>query len=182
MGLCITIGEAGFTYRSSLISNRLLGCSTFIHVNLILASIGTLRPRVKSSAADILTADYVARSSRYVPCTTVTHVSEAAFFGWVERQSGRTAPVLILLDRGGRQLASEEFAAHLGRLRDSGTQTVVLAIGPADGWSADARGRAGLLLSFGPITLPHELARVVLAEQVYRALTILAGHPYHSGH
>ena len=59
---------------------------------------------------------------------------------------------------------------------------IVLAIGPADGWSAPARARASLLLSFGPITLPHELARVVLAEQLYRALTILAGHPYHSGH
>jgi 23S rRNA (pseudouridine1915-N3)-methyltransferase len=58
----------------------------------------------------------------------------------------------------------------------------VLAIGPADGWSDAARARAGLLLSFGSITLPHQLARVVLAEQIYRALTILAGHPYHSGH
>ncbi len=58
----------------------------------------------------------------------------------------------------------------------------MLAIGPADGWSTAARARAGLLLSFGAITLPHELARVVLAEQIYRALTILAGHPYHSGH
>lgn len=58
----------------------------------------------------------------------------------------------------------------------------VLAIGPADGWSPEARVRADLVVSFGPMTLPHSLARVVLAEQVYRALTILAGHPYHSGH
>jgi 23S rRNA (pseudouridine1915-N3)-methyltransferase len=58
----------------------------------------------------------------------------------------------------------------------------VLAIGPADGWSAEARQRADLLLSLGRMTLPHQLARVVLAEQVYRAFTILAGHPYHSGH
>jgi 23S rRNA (pseudouridine1915-N3)-methyltransferase len=79
-------------------------------------------------------------------------------------------------------LSSEAFAAHLGRLRDSSVQTVILAIGPADGWSAAARARASLVLSFGPITLPHELARAVLAEQIYRALTILAGHPYHSGH
>jgi len=55
-------------------------------------------------------------------------------------------------------------------------------VGPADGWSAEARNRAQLLLSLGAMTLPHELARVVLAEQVYRACTILAGHPYHSGH
>ena len=88
----------------------------------------------------------------------------------------------ILLDSRGQQYTSEEFAAHLGRIRDEGTQRLVLAIGPADGWSAAARQRANLLLSFGRMTLPHQLARVVLAEQVYRALTILAGHPYHSGH
>ena len=70
----------------------------------------------------------------------------------------------------------------LGRIRDEGTQRLVFAIGPADGWSAAARQRANLLFSFGRLTLPHQLARVVLAEQVYRALTILAGHPYHSGH
>ena len=108
--------------------------------------------------------------------------SEAALLAWLDRQSARTAPVLILLDSRGKQLSSEEFAAHIGRHRDNGTQTLVLAIGPADGWSAAARARASLLLSFGAITLPHELARVVLAEQIYRALTILAGHPYHSGH
>ena len=77
---------------------------------------------------------------------------------------------------------SDEFAERLGYLRDNGTQHLVLAIGPADGWSAAARQRANLLLSLGRMTLPHQLARVVLAEQVYRALTILAGHPYHSGH
>ena len=91
-------------------------------------------------------------------------------------------PHLILLDPRGKPLTSEGIAAHLGAIRDTGVQTVVLAIGPADGWSADARARASLVLSLGSITLPHELARVVLAEQIYRALTILAGHPYHSGH
>ena len=88
----------------------------------------------------------------------------------------------ILLDSRGQQLSSEDFATRLGRLRDDGNQRIVLAIGPADGWSTEARTRANLLFSLGLITLPHELARVVLAEQFYRALTILAGHPYHSGH
>jgi 23S rRNA (pseudouridine1915-N3)-methyltransferase len=55
-------------------------------------------------------------------------------------------------------------------------------VGPADGWSEYARAQAQSTLSFGPMTLPHELARLVLAEQIYRAFTILAGHPYHSGH
>ena len=90
--------------------------------------------------------------------------------------------MLILLDSRGKQMTSEEFAAQVGRLRDGGTQTLVLAIGPADGWSDVARARAGMTLSLGAITMPHELARAVLAEQIYRALTILAGHPYHSGH
>lgn len=117
-----------------------------------------------------------------MPCQSRFLPTEQALLTWVERQAGRTAPKLILLDSRGKQFSSEEFADHLGSLRDSGTQTVVLAIGPADGWSAEARARAHLLLSLGRMTLPHELARAVLAEQMYRALTILAGHPYHSGH
>jgi 23S rRNA (pseudouridine1915-N3)-methyltransferase len=94
----------------------------------------------------------------------------------------RTRPLLILLDSRGKHLSSEELAEWIGRQRDSGAQHLIFAIGPADGWSAAARERADLLLSFGPMTFPHELARVMLAEQVYRAFTILAGHPYHSGH
>ena len=70
----------------------------------------------------------------------------------------------------------------LGRQRDDGAQQIVFAIGPADGWSEDARKRATLLLSLGSFTLAHALARLVLAEQIYRACTILTGHPYHSGH
>lgn len=90
--------------------------------------------------------------------------------------------VAILLDSRGQQLSSEEFAQRLGDLRDGATQRLVIAVGPADGWSATALQRASLLFSLGKITLPHQLARVIVAEQVYRALTILAGHPYHSGH
>ena len=151
-------------------------------VKLILAAISPSRSRAKSVAAATLAADFLARASRFLPCEAQAFGSEAALLAWLDRQAARTAPVLILLDSRGRQLTSEDFAARIDRLRDNGTQTLVLAIGPADGWSTAARARAGLLLSFGAITLPHELARVVLAEQIYRALTILAGHPYHSGH
>jgi 23S rRNA (pseudouridine1915-N3)-methyltransferase len=151
-------------------------------VKIFLASISPTRSRAKSDPAAALAADYIARAARYLPCEPQLHDSEAALLTWLDRQSARTAPVLVLFDSCGKQLSSEEFAAHLGRLRDSGTQSLVLAIGPADGWTSAARARANLILSFGPITLPHELARVVLAEQLYRALTILAGHPYHSGH
>jgi 23S rRNA (pseudouridine1915-N3)-methyltransferase len=151
-------------------------------VKILLSSISPTRSRPKSDAAQSLAADYLARASRYLPCESQTLPSETALLAWLDRQSARTLPVLILLDSRGQQLTSEAFAAHLGRLRDSGTQSLVLAIGPADGWSAAARARAALILSYGAITLPHELARAVLAEQIYRALTILAGHPYHSGH
>ncbi|MBS1800052.1 MAG: 23S rRNA (pseudouridine(1915)-N(3))-methyltransferase RlmH [Acidobacteria bacterium] len=134
------------------------------------------------SASGALVSDYTARTSRYTPCENRVFDSESSFFTWLDRQAARTPAYLVLLDSCGKQLSSEELAQAIGKLRDSGTQRLVFAIGPADGWSESARSRANLLLSFGRITLPHQLARVVLAEQVYRAFTILAGHPYHSGH
>jgi 23S rRNA (pseudouridine1915-N3)-methyltransferase len=151
-------------------------------VKITLASVISSRGRAKSEGTDRLIADYVERAARYVPCEAQNFESEGSFLAWLDRQAGRTAAYVVLLDSRGRQLSSEEFAAQVGRLRDEGAQRLVLAIGPADGWSATARQRGNLLLSFGRITLPHQLARVVLAEQVYRALAILAGHPYHSGH
>ncbi len=95
---------------------------------------------------------------------------------------GRTAPKLVLLDSRGRLLSSEQLAQWIAKERDAGIQHLLFAIGPADGWSEETRRKADLLLSFGPMTFPHELARVMLAEQLYRAFTILAGHPYHAGH
>jgi 23S rRNA (pseudouridine1915-N3)-methyltransferase len=151
-------------------------------MTLFLAAISPSRSRSKSSAAGLLADEYLARASRYMPTEALIYPTEAALLTWVDRQTGRTAPNLILLDSRGKQFSSEEFAAHLGGLRDSGVQALVFAIGPADGWSAEARRRASLMLSLGPMTLPHELARAVVAEQMYRALTILAGHPYHCGH
>ena len=151
-------------------------------MKITLTAIVPRRNRTKSDPTDRLLADYVERSTRYAPCDSQLFESEAALLEWLDRQSGRTPAHVVLLDSRGQLFSSEEFAQQLGRLRDGGTQRLVLAIGPADGWSADARQRANLLFSLGRITLPHQLARVVLAEQVYRALTILAGHPYHSGH
>jgi 23S rRNA (pseudouridine1915-N3)-methyltransferase len=98
------------------------------------------------------------------------------------RQQGRTPLVAVLLDSRGKQMSSEVFAAWLGTRRDEGAQHIVFAIGPASGWSDAARGQAKLLLSLGPMTLAHALARLVAAEQLYRAFTILTGHPYHGGH
>jgi len=86
---------------------------------------------------------------------------------------------LISLDPAGKMLSSEAFAAALAKYRDGGAGGLAFLIGGADGLGPGARNKADLLLSLGPMTLPHGLARVVLAEQLYRAMTILAGHPYH---
>jgi 23S rRNA (pseudouridine1915-N3)-methyltransferase len=90
------------------------------------------------------------------------------------------APVReVLLDERGRQLSSGDFAALLGRWRDDGVREVRFLIGAADGHGEAARARADLLLGFGAMTWPHLLARAMLAEQLWRATSILAGHPYH---
>jgi 23S rRNA (pseudouridine1915-N3)-methyltransferase len=86
---------------------------------------------------------------------------------------------IIVCDEHGPALASRPFADRLGFLRDRGLRRLALVIGGADGLSAEVLARADAQLSFGPQTWPHALARVLLAEQVYRAMTILAGGPYH---
>jgi 23S rRNA (pseudouridine1915-N3)-methyltransferase len=162
-------------------------------MQLTLAHIGPLKSGKSGPKAqfDALTRLYTDRIAPYYPCQTEAFPTEAAFLAWLTRpkQPGRLPAIPVLLDGSrGRQLTSAEFAAWLGTRRDQGVQHLVFAIGPADGWSAAAIEttraalQSGLLLSFGPITMAHDLARLVLAEQLYRACTILAGHPYHSGH
>lgn len=87
--------------------------------------------------------------------------------------------VIVALDERGKSLTSADFAARLGRWRDEGISDIAFTIGGADGLDEAVRARAGLVLAFGAMTLPHQLARGVLLEQIYRAQTILAGHPYH---
>lgn len=89
------------------------------------------------------------------------------------------AGVLIALDERGRTMSSAEFAKLLARHRDGGAKSAVFLIGGPDGHGAGILEAANLRLSLGPMTLPHGFARVVLVEQLYRAATILAGHPYH---
>lgn len=125
---------------------------------------------------------YLDRCASFARCMAQGFRSEQALLEWLARQGGRTRPVAVLLDSQGKQLSSENFAAWLGARRDEGAQHVVFAIGPASGWSEEARKHAALLLSLGPMTLAHALARLVMAEQIYRAVTILTGHPYHAGH
>lgn len=86
---------------------------------------------------------------------------------------------MVLLDERGKNLSSEDLAATLGRWRDEGVRETRFLIGAADGHGETARAEADLLLAFGKATWPHLMARAMLAEQLYRAASILAGHPYH---
>jgi 23S rRNA (pseudouridine1915-N3)-methyltransferase len=99
-------------------------------------------------------------------------------------RGGRIPPlppggVTILLDEKGKPLGSFAFAERLGRWRDDGVREARFLIGAADGFDDAARGEADLLLNFGVMTWPHLMARAMLAEQLWRATSILAGHPYH---
>jgi 23S rRNA (pseudouridine1915-N3)-methyltransferase len=86
---------------------------------------------------------------------------------------------LIALDERGKNIASADLAQKIGDMRDGGRRNLAFAIGGPDGLDAAFRGEADLALSFGLLTWPHQLVRVMLAEQLYRIATILAGHPYH---
>jgi 23S rRNA (pseudouridine1915-N3)-methyltransferase len=85
----------------------------------------------------------------------------------------------ILLDERGKPLSSEEFAQYLKKLREAGTASLAIVVGGPDGLDAALRTKADLVLSFGKLTIPHQIVRALVLEQLYRASTILAGHPYH---
>ena len=138
--------------------------------------------RTRSAPIQSLTAEYLKRLSRYAACDAQELMTEAALLKLVEKSVARTQPVLVLLDSRGRQLTSAEIANFLDYHQSHDTQELLFAVGPADGWSDQTRAQAKHILSFGKVTLPHELARVVLLEQLYRGFTILTGHPYHAGH
>ena len=149
-------------------------------MNATLAHIGSA-----FSASDpfqVLTTRYLERCSTLMRARAETFKTPEALFAWIDRHRSRTPLVPVLFDSHGRTMTSESFAAWLGAQRQEGAQHIVFAIGPPDGWSADALLRARLVLSLGAFTLAHAIARLVLAEQLYRATTILTGHPYHTGH
>ena len=87
--------------------------------------------------------------------------------------------VLFLLDERGKNMSSEAFAEKIAGFRDGGLRNLAIAIGGADGHDPAVQQAATLVLSFGALTWPHQLVRIMLAEQLYRAATILSGHPYH---
>ena len=150
-------------------------------------TLSAITSRKKTRLLEDALAEFTSRLGHYATVDQHQFSSEAALLQLLKKPGRAPARLilpakLILLDARGRTMSSEELAAWIGRERDTGTQHLHFAIGPADGWSKESRDRADLLLSFGPMTFPHELARVMLAEQLYRAFTILAGHPYHGGH
>jgi 23S rRNA (pseudouridine1915-N3)-methyltransferase len=139
--------------------------------------------KTKEPAIQTLTDEYLKRISHYAEVAGLALKDEAAIVSLAsgERQKTKERHKLVLLDARGKQFSSEELAEFLEREQMNATP-LVFAIGGSDGFSDEARRQAVFTLSLGKMTLPHELARVVLVEQLYRAFTILKRHPYHLGH
>lgn len=128
----------------------------------------------KDRAIQELTEKYSERLRHYADFDCVSIKDESKL--------GNAKSSLILLDSRGKQFSSDDLAEFLRRRREQSPIPLVFAIGGADGFSDELRKSASFILSLGKMTLSHELARVVLLEQLYRAFTILRGHPYHTGH
>lgn len=128
------------------------------------------RGRIGQSPEADLVQRYAVRLKGRLAITEIADTAPWPAFG-----GGRT----VVLDERGKDLPSAELAALLGRWRDDGAREVRFLIGAADGHDAQTRAQADLLLGFGRATWPHMLVRAMLAEQLYRAIAILDGHPYH---
>lgn len=139
--------------------------------------------KTKEPAIASLTDEYLKRISRYVPTEAIALRHEDDLLAKCGA-SGKGGPksTLVLMDSRGKEFSSEQFAKFLGNYQDRNPLPIVFAVGGADGFGKDTMSAAHHVISLGKMTLAHELARVVLLEQIYRAFTILKGHPYHSGH
>ena len=143
--------------------------------------------RLKDGPERDLTDDYIRRASAMARGLGFKgpHEAEIASGGGMEAEGARLIARLpegariIRLDEGGENLTSEVFASRLSRWRDDGERDACFLIGGAEGYAADVRTLAPQTLAFGVQTWPHRLVRAMLAEQIYRAMTILAGTPYH---
>ena len=149
------------------------------HVKIKIAWIG----KTKEPALAALTDEYLKRISRYAQVEGISLRNESdllAKFGQNARSGSKCS--MVLMDSRGKEFTSEQFAIFLADYQDRNPLPLVFAIGGADGFAAETKSAAANLISLGKITMAHELARIVLLEQVYRAFTILKGHPYHSAH
>jgi 23S rRNA (pseudouridine1915-N3)-methyltransferase len=138
--------------------------------------------KTKDPAIQALTAEYLKRLRHYAESEGMTFANEDAMLKYRDKVGARPAHSIVLLDSRGKQLSSEEFAGYIDNHQNRSPQPLLFGVGGADGFSEHARKSAQFVLSLGKMTLAHELARVVLLEQLYRALSILKGHPYHRGH
>lgn len=158
-------------------------------MRLLLLGVGRLKPGPERELAQryLDRADAAARAARLTGVETRELMESRA-----RRPEDRKAEegrallallpaggTLLALDERGRALSSEAFAQEIGRARDSGAPAFALALGGPDGLDPAVREQARLVVAFGAMTWPHQLARVLAAEQLYRAVTILSGHPYH---
>ena len=137
--------------------------------------------KTKQPEIEGLTQEYLKRLRHYAEVEGFAVKDESALLKLCSR-GARPRHLLLLLDSRGKQLSSEEFAHWLDDFQQRDSSPLLLAVGPADGFTDEARKSATFVLSLGKMTFAHELARVVLLEQLYRAFTILKGHPYHLGH
>ena len=128
--------------------------------------------KARDTHANAMAEEYVKRSGRFAKCE-MREIHPARFDPWARHPAASK----ILLDPGGRALDSAAFTALVDQGERDG-RDLVFVLGGADGLPEAWRSRPAVLLGLSPLTLPHELARVVLAEQIYRALTTLRGHPY----
>lgn len=138
--------------------------------------------KTKSAAIQSLTDEYLKRLRQFAEADGLSFKDEAALMKFCGRDGRGARRRLVLLDSRGKQLSSEELGEFLGDHQDKNPVPLVFAVGPADGFSETARQQADFTLSLGKMTVAHELARVLLLEQLYRGFTILKGHPYHLGH
>lgn len=149
--------------------------------------------KLKEDAERAIVARYLERFGQIGPglglaCAGVTEIPESRAASADARKAAEAAEIrkrvppearLILLDEKGKLLASDDFAGLLRRWQEEGVRNAVLVVGGPDGLDKALLAEAALCLSLGRLTMPHGLARAVLAEQLYRAATILARHPYH---
>ncbi|MCY1742707.1 23S rRNA (pseudouridine(1915)-N(3))-methyltransferase RlmH [Ensifer sp. SL37] len=149
--------------------------------------------RLKAGPEKDLAARYLDRFSKAGPAiglelSRVVEVNESRASNAETRKREEAAQLekalaegslLVLLDERGKALDSEGFSSLLGTFRDSGKRDLMIAIGGADGLDPNLHARADAVLNLGKMTWPHQLVRILIAEQLYRAVTILSGHPYH---
>jgi 23S rRNA (pseudouridine1915-N3)-methyltransferase len=147
-------------------------------VKLKIAWIG----KTKEPAIQSLTDEYLKRLARYAETEGLALKDEAAVLALTKGARSQPKHFLVALDSRGKQLSSEELAQFLREHQDRNPLPLLFAVGPANGFAEETRRASSFTLSLGRMTLAHELARVVLLEQLYRAFTILKGHPYHLGH